>query len=84
MKLVSRTIRYDSTTRDQFGADTQDVLALIQKQYSVVEVETPGGVASQWFVQVYRKGIEENPEGLFGDTLLEAATRLAKALKIKI
>ena len=85
MKQMSRIIRDDSRSRDLFGAETQTVLDVIQTHYPIIEIESPDeneGPASQWFVQIYRNGIEQNPEGFFGDTSLEAAVRLANALKI--
>ena len=84
MKPMSRIIRYDSRSRDLFGAETQAVLDEIQTLYPVIEIENPdSGPGSQWFVQIYRNGIEKTPEGFFGATSLEAAVNLAKALKIQ-
>ena len=76
-------ITYDDSTREQFDADTQGVLDLIQKEFPVVEIELPtAGKPMQWFVQVYRKAHSDMPEGFFGKTPLEAAERMARALKI--
>jgi len=87
MKQMSRIIRYDARSRDLFDVETQAVLDRIQAHYSIIEIENPEDSSrssrGQWFVQVYRKGIEENPEGFFGVTSLEAASRLAKALKLE-
>jgi len=82
--LMAKIIRYDTTTRDQFCDKAQAILDRIKTQYPVVEIEQlDDSPESKWFVQIYRKGSEGNPEGFFGDTSLEAAQRLAKALKIE-
>ncbi len=57
------------------------VLDLIQDQFPKVEIEPPSNETGQWFVQVYRNDAD-TPEGFFGDSSLESALRLAKALKL--
>ena len=83
MKPMTKIIRYDARSRNLFGTETQAVLDEIQTHYPIIEIEEPHhGPGNKWFVQVYRNGIEKAPEGFFGNTSLEAAVRLAKALKI--
>ncbi len=78
-------LTYDTATRNQFDADTQVVLDLIYEQYPSVEIQFPvNGKRDQWFVQIYRNGPDHLPEGFFGDTSLQAAARVARALKIEL
>lgn len=82
---MDKVILYDDDTRDLFDQETRVVLDLIHGRYPLVEIEAPTkGERYQWFVQVYRNGREHLPEGFFGDTPLEAACRVAKALKISM
>lgn len=82
---MADVIPYDATTRNQFDAETQAILDLIHKRFPLVEIEFPvSGKSRQWFVQVYRNGSNRMPEGFFGDTTLQAAARVAKALNIEL
>jgi hypothetical protein len=80
---MENVILYGTTTRDLFDKETRVVLDLIHAKYPLVEIEAPAeGDRPQWFVQVYRNGRDDMPEGFFGSTPLEAASRVAKALKV--
>ena len=82
---MANVISYDSSTRDQFDAETQSILDLIYEQFPLVEIEFPvDGKPRQWFVQVYRNGNDHLPEGFFGDTTFQAASRVARALNIEL
>jgi hypothetical protein len=78
-------ICFDQTTRHLFDEPTLEVLDLLQERFARVEIEPPirGRSPVQWFAQVYREGNESVPEGFYGSTALEAASRIANALGVK-
>lgn len=79
-------ICFGPRTRQLFDDKTQQVLDLIQEHCARVEIEfpSPGEKAEHWFVQVYRVGNESIPEGFYGSTAHESATRIARALGIQL
>jgi len=81
---MPKIVRYDEKTRDLFDSRAQEILDLVRAKYPIVEVEYPEKSSSEqlFFVQVYRKGEDNMPEGFFGESTYEAACRVAKALKI--
>ncbi len=83
---MQELVSFGPETRELFDLETQRVLDLIQQHCAKVEIElpVPGSESNeQWFVQVYRVGNESVPEGFYGSTALESATRIAKALGIE-
>ena len=90
---MPNVISYNTETRHQFDVETQSVLDLITSRFPLVEIECVAprkpSIHSelsydQWFVQVYRNGRDGSPEGFFGNTPLQAAARVAKALKLEL
>lgn len=82
---MQEVVCFGPQTRQRFDEETLEVLDLIQGHCARVEVEfpSPRDVAGQWFVQVYRVGNESIPEGFYGNSAYESASRIARALGIQ-
>jgi len=82
---MSDLISYSDSNRHRFDNDTQKALDGLRAHFSQVEIEGPTQMEGKpaWFVQIYRNRVEGLPEGLYGTTVLEAATRLTSALGLK-
>ena len=76
-------ITYDDSNRVDFDHETRSILDALLQRYSLVQIELDKHAAekNRWFVQV-SESREQLPAGVYGSSLLEAAARLAAALKV--
>lgn len=84
--LIMQLISYTKTNRSKFDDESRHVLDAICEVYPRLEIEGPAQTQgpTKWFVQVYRDRAEEVPEGFYGATVAEAATRIASAVGVSI
>ena len=74
------TIRYSEDTCAQFDLPTRRVLDALIEQFSIVELQDYG---EEWFIRVWKTEDDEYPVGIFGNTPINAAVRLARALRVE-